>query len=128
VPVEHTRRARAILGPTKLLAPEQLVLLERDASAARVAGRTALSWYLKQPNYANSLHWLGFGAEELDPQASDRLVDALVAWGDEETIAGRTRDHLDAGADHVCVQPIGRDGDELGLEQLRRLAPVLLEL
>jgi probable F420-dependent oxidoreductase len=128
VPVEHTRRAREILGEGKLLAPEQFVLLEADAAAARSAGRAALSWYLQQPNYANSLRRLGFAAEELGPDPSDRLVDALVAWGDEEAVAARVRDHLEAGADHVCVQPIGREGDELGLEQLRRLAPALLGL
>jgi probable F420-dependent oxidoreductase len=126
VPVEHTRRARELLGEGKLLAPEQFVLLEPDPTAARELGRAALSWYLEQPNYANNLRWLGFGDEDVGPPASDRLVDALVAWGDEDAVAARVREHLDAGADHVCVQPIGRDRDELGLEQLRRLAPALL--
>jgi probable F420-dependent oxidoreductase len=126
VPVEHTRRAREVLGDGKLLAPEQFVLLERDADTARELGRAALSWYLQQPNYANSLRWLGFGDEDLSPTPSAHLVDALVAWGDEEAIAARVREHLEAGADHVCVQPIGRDDDELGLEQLRRLAPALV--
>jgi probable F420-dependent oxidoreductase len=125
VPVEHTRRARELLGEGKLLAPEQFVLLEHDPDTARELGRAAVSWYLEQPNYANSLRWLGFTDEDLGPKPSAHLVDALVAWGDEEAIAARVRAHLDAGADHVCVQPIGRDGDELGLEQLRRLAPAL---
>ncbi|HZQ65617.1 MAG TPA: TIGR03620 family F420-dependent LLM class oxidoreductase [Gaiellaceae bacterium] len=128
VTVEHTRRARELLGNGPLLAPEQFVLLEPDASAARDAARTALSWYLQQPNYANALRWLGFGDEDLAPIASDRLVDALVAWGDEEAVAERVRAHLEAGADHVCVQPIGRGRDELGLDQLDRLAPALLAL
>src|SRR4051812_1270939 len=126
VPVEHTRRARELLGDGPLLAPEQFVLLERDAAIARELGRTAVAWYLEQPNYANALRWLGFGDDDFAPHASDRLVDALVAWGDEEAIAARVGEHVDAGADHVCVQPIGRDGDELGLEQLRRLAPAVL--
>ncbi len=128
VTVEHTSRARELLGEGKVLAPEQFVLLETDAEAARSAARAALSWYLQQPNYANALRWLGFDGEDLAPQASDRLVDALVAWGDEEAVAARVREHLEAGADHVCVQPIGHDGDELGLDQLRRLAPALLGL
>jgi probable F420-dependent oxidoreductase len=128
VPVEHTARAREALGPGKLLAPETFVLLETDGAAARAAGRAALAWYLTMPNYAETLRLLGFGDADFAPQASDRLVDALVAWGDDQAIAARVREHLDAGADHVCVQPIGGDGDELGLEQLRRLAPALLEL
>ncbi len=126
VPVEHTRRAREVLGEGPLLAPEQLVLLEEDAAAARGLGRAAVAWYLEQPNYADNLRWLGFDDADFGPPASDRLVDALVAWGGEDAVAARVREHLEAGADHVCVQPIGREGDELGLEQLRRLAPALL--
>lgn len=126
VPVEHTRRAREALGEGPLLAPEQFVLLEEDAAAARELGRASVAWYLEQPNYANNLRWLGFGDEDFGPPASDRLVDALVASGGEEAVAARIGEHLEAGADHVCIQPIGRDGDELGLEQLRRLAPALL--
>lgn len=126
VPVEHTRRAREALGDGVLLAPEQFVLLEEDAAKAREAGRAAVGWYLEQPNYANNLRWLGFEDDDFGPPASDRLVDALVAWGDEAAIAARVREHLDAGADHVCIQPIGSPDDDLGLEQLRRLAPALL--
>jgi probable F420-dependent oxidoreductase len=126
VPVEHTRRAREVLGEGPLLAPEQFVLLEEDAAAARELGRASVAWYLEQPNYADNLRWLGFGDEDFGPPASDRLIDALVAWGDQEAVAARIHEHFEAGADHVCVQPIGRGGDELGLEQLRRLAPALL--
>jgi alkanesulfonate monooxygenase SsuD/methylene tetrahydromethanopterin reductase-like flavin-dependent oxidoreductase (luciferase family) len=72
------------------------------------------------PNYAENLRWLGH------EEADDRMIDAVVAWGDEEAIAARVREHLDAGADHVCIQPIGDDDDELGLDQLRRLAPALV--
>ncbi len=128
VPVEHTRRARSILGPGKLLATEQFVLLEPDPAEARARGRETVSWYLTLPNYANNLRWLGFADEDLAGGGSDRLVDALVAWGDEEAIRGRVREHLEAGADHVCVQPIGAGDDRLGLDQLRRLAPALLDL
>ena len=128
VPVEHTRRAREILGPGKLLATEQFVLLESDPAAARAAGREALTWYLTLPNYADNLRWLGFGDDDLAGGGSDHLVDSLVAWGDEERIRARVKEHLDVGADHVCIQPIGRGTDELGLDQLRALAPALLGL
>lgn len=128
VPVEHTRRARAILGPDKLLATELFVLLESDPVEAHAAGREALAWYLTLPNYADNLRWLGFGDDDLAGGGSDRLVDSLVAWGDEERIRERVLEHLEAGADHVCVQPIGRGADELGLDQLRALAPALLGL
>ncbi len=127
VPVEHTRRARSILGPGKLLATEQFVVLEDDPVEARRLGREALAWYLTLPNYTENLRWLGFGDEDLARGGSDHLVDALVAWGDEDAIRERVALHLEAGADHVCIQPIGRDADGLGLDQLRRLAPALLE-
>lgn len=128
VPVEHTVRARGILGDGKLLAPEQFVLLEQDPAEARRLVRQTLAWYLTLPNYTNNLRWLGFADDDFAHGSSDRLVDALVAWGDEEAIAARVHAHLAAGADHVCVQPIGRTFGDLGLDQLRRLAPALLEL
>ena len=128
VPVEHTHRARSILGPGRLLATEQFVLLEDDPGEARRLGREALAWYLTLPNYTDNLRWLGFGEDDLAGGGSDALVDALVAWGDEESIRGRVRQHLEAGADHVCVQPIGRGSEPLGVDQLRRLAPALLDL
>jgi probable F420-dependent oxidoreductase len=128
VPVEHTRRARSILGPDKLLATEQFVVVEDDPVEARRLGREALAWYLTLPNYTDNLRWLGFGDDDLARGGSDALVDALVAWGDEDAIRERVALHLEAGADHVCIQPIGRDADSLGRDQLRRLAPALLEL
>jgi probable F420-dependent oxidoreductase len=82
VPVEHTLRARAILGRDKLLATEQFVLLEDDPAEARRLGREAISWYLTLPNYTDNLRWLGFGDDDLSDGGSDALVDALVAWGD----------------------------------------------
>jgi probable F420-dependent oxidoreductase len=123
VPVEHTAFARERLGPGPLLAPEQAVVLERDASAARARAREHMRGYLGLPNYRRNLERLGFGEEDLDGQGSDRLVDAIVAWGDAEAIAARVHAHLDAGADHVAVQALGDDA----LAQLRELAPVLLE-
>jgi probable F420-dependent oxidoreductase len=126
VPLEHTRRARAALGEGPLLAPELAVLLEPDAGKARALAREVYTgYYLALENYANNLRWLGWSDDDLADAGSDALVDALVAWGDADTVAARVREHLDAGADHVCVQPIA-PGSSLGLDQLRALAPVLL--
>jgi probable F420-dependent oxidoreductase len=123
---EHTARARAILGPDKLLAPEQFVLVERDPAQARRLCREALAWYLTLPNYTENLRWLGFDDADWRDGASDRLIDAVVAWGDPEAIRQRVQEHFDAGADHVCVQPVARQDGDLGLDQLRELAPALL--
>jgi probable F420-dependent oxidoreductase len=121
---EHTRVARAAVGAGKLVLPEQAVVLTTDAAAARAAGRAHLSLYLTLENYVNNWRRLGFAEEDFAGGGSDRLVDALVAWGDEETIAVRVGEHLAAGADHVSVQALGADL----LGQLRRLAPVLTAL
>jgi probable F420-dependent oxidoreductase len=101
---EHTRRARAILGPGPLLAPEQKVVLETDPGRAREISRATLTRYLQLPNYTNNLRRLGFTDEALSGAGSDALVDALVAWGTPEDIEARVREHHDAGADHVAVQ------------------------
>jgi probable F420-dependent oxidoreductase len=127
VPPSHTAKARAILGPRPLLAPEQVVVLETDASRAREIGRRHMASYLRLPNYVNNLRTLGYLDSDFSDGGSDRLVDAIVAWGDEEAIAGRVSEHLDAGADHVAVQGYAENADAV-LEQLERLAPVLLEL
>lgn len=126
VPPEHTRRAREILGPGPLLAPEQAAVLETDARAARTIARGHMALYLTLPNYRNNLLRLGFAESDLDGGGSDRLVDAIVVWGDEDAIAGRVREHHAAGADHVCVQVLDPDPRALPLAQWRRLAPVLL--
>lgn len=107
---EHTARAREILGPDAWLAPEQMVLLDTDPARARAAARTAMQIYLGLPNYQNNLKWLGFTDADIAGGGSDRLVDAIVAWGDEQAIADRIRAHHDAGADHVCIQPLRADG------------------
>jgi len=107
---EHTATAREILGSDRLLAPEQKVLLETDPARARQIAREALAVYLPQiPNYANNMRRLGFTDDDLGDPLSDRLVDALVAWGNVDTIAARVQAHRDAGADHVAVQvlPLG---------------------
>ncbi len=102
---EHTAMAREILGDDKLLAPEQGVILETDPGKAREIAREALEMYRNLPNYQNSWRRLGFAEEDI-ANVSDRLVDALFAWGSVEQVAKRVRAHLDAGADHVCIQAI----------------------
>ena len=125
VPVEHTRRAREILGPDALLIPEQKVVLAAGAAEARARARAALAWYLDTPNYVENLRWLGFADADFEHGGSDRLADALVVAGDEEAIRTRVQEHLDAGATQVAIQPL-EDGDPFGRGTLRRLAPVLL--
>ncbi|HUR03267.1 MAG TPA: LLM class F420-dependent oxidoreductase [Nonomuraea sp.] len=118
---EHTARARALLGPDPVLAPEQTVVLDTDPDRARRTARRFMSLYLALPNYANNLRDLGWVDKDLVNGGSDALVDAIVAWGDPETIIERVRAHLDAGADHVCVQPLAETAGET-LEHLRVLA------
>jgi probable F420-dependent oxidoreductase len=125
VTVDHTRRAREIMGPRALLVPEQKVVLARDPEAGRRRARGALTWYLDTPNYLESLRWLGFSDADFEDGGSDELVDALVAVGDEAAIAERVREHLAAGATQVAIHPLEED-DPFGRETLRRLAPVLL--
>lgn len=121
---EHTAKARAILGPTVWLAPEQMVLLETDPRRAREVARAAMQIYLGLPNYRRNLHWLGFPEADLADGGTDRLVDAIVAWGDEAALAARIRAHQDAGADHVCIQPLRPDGQPgPDLRALEALAP-----
>ncbi|WP_405145363.1 LLM class F420-dependent oxidoreductase [Sphaerisporangium sp. NBC_01403] len=122
---EHTARAREILGPGSLLVPEQAVVLSTGPDRARAIARDYMAFYLKLPNYLNSLREMGWTDDDFAGGGSDALVDAIVAWGDPETIAGRVRAHHEAGADHVCVQPLARDLDECS-DHLHQLAPVLL--
>ena len=122
---EHTARARSILGRGPILAPEQAVIVETDPARARAAGRQHLERYLRLPNYVNNFREMGFGDEDVAGAGSDRLIDALVAWGDVGAIVARVRQHRDAGADHVAIQAIAPD-PERALEDLRVLAPALL--
>jgi probable F420-dependent oxidoreductase len=124
VPPEHTARARATLGPEPVLAPEQAVVVDTDAARARRTAREYMSFYLALPNYLNNLRELGFSDADFADGGSDALVDTIVSWGDPQAIAERVRAHLDAGADHVCVQPITNTATEM-LEHLRLLAPAL---
>jgi probable F420-dependent oxidoreductase len=122
VPVEHTRRAREILGPDALLVVEQKVAL---GGGAAERARSAIGWYLDTPNYVENLRWLGFSDADFEAGGSDALVEALVVAGDEEAIRTRVQEHLDAGATQVAIQPL-EENDPYGLETLRRLAPVLV--
>jgi probable F420-dependent oxidoreductase len=108
---EHTRMARGILGPDKLLAVEQKVCLQADASAARGLARQELKRYMALPNYRNNWLRIGFTEADLADGGSDRFLDAMVLWGDPVTIARGLRAHLEAGATQVCIQPIHADGD-----------------
>jgi len=122
---EHSAQARQILGPGKLLCPEVWVLLETDRATARSAARQTLSRYLQLENYINGWRRQGFGDEDLAGGGSDRFLDAMVAWGDEDAIRRRVQQHWDAGADHVCIQPIGPQGSRgaAGEQVLDLLAP-----
>jgi probable F420-dependent oxidoreductase len=116
---EHTRIARAALGPDRFLAPEQKIVLANDPAEARTLARDFLRYYLGLPNYVNA--WLRLGFEEADIRdgGSDRLIDGLFGWGDDAL--ERVRQHREAGADHVCIQPIPREGRTV-LDELRVIA------
>jgi probable F420-dependent oxidoreductase len=124
VPPEHTAEARTILGPGKLLVPEQAVVLETDKGNARTIARQHLRRYLALPNYTRNLQRLGFTDEDFQDNGSDRLVDALIAYGDEKSIYHRIDLHRQAGADHVCIQVLTENRRDLPLDQWRRLAPL----
>lgn len=121
---EHTRTARAALGDDALVLPEQTVILSTDREEAYAIGRPWLQGYLGMPNYANSLLRLGFSEDEI-ASASDRVLDAMIAWGDEAAVLRRIDEHRAAGADHVAVQVLTADGKSLPREQWRRLAAAL---
>ena len=126
VPPEHTARARAILGPGKLLAPEQMVCFEREPAVARAVARQAMQTYLGLPNYVRNLHALGFTADDVANGGSDRLVDAIVVWGGIDAIVKRVKAHHDAGADHVCLQVLRQNPAELPREEWREIAAAFL--
>jgi probable F420-dependent oxidoreductase len=118
VPPEHTEQAREIIGPGKYLCVEQAAILQRNPAAARAAGRRFLSVYLRLPNYVENWKRLGFSDADVAGGGSDRLIDSVIVWGDENAIRTRIDAHWQAGADHVCVQAIGQSGlpDERLLE------------
>ncbi|OBK15170.1 LLM class F420-dependent oxidoreductase [Mycobacterium asiaticum] len=118
---EHTGRARHLVGNTVFLAPEHKVVLTTDAEEARAVGRKFVDFYLGLSNYVNNWLRLGFTDEDVRKPGSDRLIDALVAYGTPDDIARRLHEHLDAGADHVAIQV-------LGVSRPEKLTPVLREL
>lgn len=125
VPVEHTAFARETMGAGPLLAPEQAVVLESDPSKAREIARRFMSTYLGLPNYTNNLKRFGWTDADIADGGSDALVDAIVAWGTLDQVAARVKAHLDAGADHVCVQVLPADQRALPMPEWREFAGVL---
>ena len=123
---EHTRIAREAVGPDVFVAPEQGVVLETDPDRARAIARANVSFYFALPNYTNNWRRLGYTDEDLADGGSNRLIDALVAWGDEAAIAARVQEHRDAGANHVCIQVLTDRPKSLSLDQWRILAPALI--
>jgi probable F420-dependent oxidoreductase len=127
---DFTARIREQIGHGPLIAAEQGVVLETDPDTARGIARQNLAGYLNLPNYTNNFQRFGFGPVDLEDGGSNRLVDALVVWGDEDTIAARVEEHHAAGADHVCVQVLtdlnGAAISSAPVEQWRRLAPALV--
>jgi probable F420-dependent oxidoreductase len=123
----HTTRARELLGAGPILAPEQGFVLEEHPVRAREIARAHLAVYLRLPNYLASWREEGFDDDDFEAGGSDALVDALIAWGDIDAVVDRVRRHLDAGADHVCLQPVAQDIGR-GLAELRVLAPALRAL
>ncbi len=122
---DHTQVARDAMGADALLAPEQMVVLETDPTEARRIARAGMKIYLGLPNYYNNLKRSGYDETDFADGGSDRLVDAIVAWGTEDQIAARVAEHHAAGADHVCVQVL-QDGHAVPEQQWRRLAAALL--
>ncbi len=127
VPVEHTPFARHHLGPEPFLVVEQTAVLTADPAQGRRIGRAFAKSYLALPNYVNNLRRLGWGDADLAGDGSDRLIDAVVAWGDVDAIVKRVRAHLDAGADQVCIQVRTDPSSDPALGAFRELAAALLE-
>jgi probable F420-dependent oxidoreductase len=123
---EHTALARQALGPSALLLPEQMVVVTTDPDEAHAMARETVSYYLQFSNYTNNLRRIGFGDDDFADGGSNRVLDALVAWGSPEDIAARVGEHREAGADHVCVQVLG-DPSHLRADW-RTLAPALTVL
>jgi probable F420-dependent oxidoreductase len=126
VPVEHTALAREKMGPDAWLMPEQMAVLETDSAKARDLARTTMATYLSLPNYLRNLRRLGWTDDDLADGGSDRLVDAIVVWGDEAAVRKRCDEHFAAGADHVCVQVLNGSRTRLPMDDWRRLAPAVL--
>ncbi|WP_405614331.1 LLM class F420-dependent oxidoreductase [Streptomyces sp. NBC_00076] len=126
VTADHTAKAREILGDSPLLAPELMVVLETDPTRARALAREALAMYLGLPNYTNNFLRAGFTEADLENGGSDRLIDALFAWGEDDAVRASIEAFHEAGADHVALQIIdGNSRETLPKEAWRRLASLL---
>jgi probable F420-dependent oxidoreductase len=123
---EHTAKARKLMGPNALLCPEQAVVLETNPTKAREIARSFLAFYLTLPNYTNNFLREGFAEADFKNGGSDRLIDAIVAWGDVDTVCKRIRAHQAAGANHVCIQALPADPKALPLREWRELASALI--
>lgn len=120
---EHTAEARAAIGHDKLLCVEQKVILSTDAEAARAAANVQIDRYAGLPNYRNNWKRIGFTEDEIEQRAS-RFVDHVIVWGDEDRVRAGIQAHYDAGADHVCIQPVSTEGPiTLDWNLLEALAP-----
>jgi len=131
VPPEHTHMARGVLGDQPLLAPEQAVLLETDPTKAREVARKFMATYIRLPNYANNLRRLGYTDDDIGDATrppSDRMVDAIVAWGTIDDAVARVQAHFDAGASHVSIQALDADFAALPTWQWRDLAAATAHL
>ena len=125
-PPSNTKRSREIMGAEAWLCPEQKLLLETDPAKARERARAAMAGPLSMPNYRRNLMRAGFAEEELDGGGSDRVVDAVVAWGDLDSLVARVEEHYSAGATHVCIQAMDSEHpNRPDLDLLERLAPRL---
>jgi probable F420-dependent oxidoreductase len=122
---KHTAQARELLGPGPYLCPEQAVVLEKDPAKARAIARKFLEIYLGLPNYTNNWLRLGFQEGDLSHGGSDKLIDAIVAWGDLKTVLSRVQEHHSAGADHVCIQVLTDDSKTFPLREYRELASAI---
>lgn len=119
---QHTAQARELLGPGPLLCPEQAVVLEKDPAKARAIARKFLAIYLGLPNYTNNWLRLGFQESDFSNGGSEKLIDAVIAWGDLRTVVNRIREHHSAGADHVCIQVLTADPKTFPINEHRELA------
>jgi probable F420-dependent oxidoreductase len=126
VPVDHTPVARDVMGEGPMLMVSQAAVVATDPAVARETARRWMQIYLSLPNYTNNLRRLGWGDEDLSGGGSDRLVDALVAWGDVGAVAARVAEHRDAGADHVCLQVLDPDATAVPMDAWRELAAALV--
>jgi probable F420-dependent oxidoreductase len=123
---KHTAQARELLGPDPYLCPEQAVVLEKDPAKARAIARKFLAIYLTLPNYTNNFLRLGFEEADFNHGGSDRLIDAVIAWGDLKAVLNRIQEHHSAGADHVCIQVLTDAPKTLPLREYRELASAVL--